>query len=116
MFSFDSNCSIDSNLISNRNSARISIPDQLVPINGILKWRTNLFETESFWVGWYKNMSNRFLESPAVKVLMVAGHERLDTPLTIGHMQGKFQLMLFNGCGHFIHEDIPGEVLHVFLT
>lgn len=102
--------SLDSNLLYNRNSAKLSIPDQLVNVEGLLKWRTNLFSTQPFWEGWYKDMSARFLDSPAIKVLMVAGRERLDTPLTIGHMQGKFQLMLFSGCGHFIHEDIPEQV------
>ena len=55
-------------------------------------------------------MSDRFLQSPAVKMLILAGRERMDTPLTIGHMQGKFQLELQNGMGHYIHEDAPQEV------
>lgn len=78
--------------------------------DGFLTWRTNLFDTEPYWVGWYKDMSSRYLESPARKMLILAGRERLDTPLTIGLMQGKFQMVLMNECGHYIHEDVPEEV------
>ena len=101
---------MNSNLLHNRTSARISIPDQLVPKGGKLVWRTNLFDSEPYWKGWYESMSDRFLASPAIKLLLLAGRERLDTPLTIGQMQGKFQMILFNGLGHYIHEDAPEEV------
>ena len=107
------NWSVDSHLLHNRASARISIPDQLVDNNHILLWRTNLFETEPFWKGWYEHMSDRFLQSPAVKMLILAGRERMDTPLTIGHMQGKFQLELQNGMGHYVHEDAPQEIARI---
>ena len=104
------NSSLDSHLLQNRASAMISIPDQLVERDGLLYWRTNLFETEPYWVSWYKDMSKHFLEAPAVKMLLLAGRERLDTTLTIGQMQGKFQMVLMTGCGHYIHEDAPEEV------
>ncbi|KAH8201028.1 hypothetical protein TruAng_004801 [Truncatella angustata] len=32
---------------------------------------------------------------------------RLDTELTIGQMQGKYNLQVFPEAGHFIHEDLP---------
>lgn len=103
--------SVDSHLLLNRASAKISIPDQLIKKDGMLVWRTNLFKSQPYWEGWYKNMSKHFLDSTAIKLLILAGRERLDTPLTIGHMQGKFQLILMNGMGHYLHEDAPQEVI-----
>lgn len=38
---------------------------------------------------------------------MLAGTDRLDKPLTIGQMQGKYQLHVFAETGHFVQEDIP---------
>ena len=104
--------SLDSHLLHNRASALVSIPDQLVQKDDLYLWRTNLFDTQPFWKGWYENMSDLYLQAPAVKMLVLAGRERLDTPLTIGHMQGKFQLVLMNGMGHYIQEDAPEEMGH----
>lgn len=39
------------------------------------------------------------------KVLVLAGTDRLDRPLTVGQMQGKFQLVLLPHAGHAVHED-----------
>ena len=44
--------------------------------------------------GWYKGLSEAFLGVCAPKVLMLAGTDRLDKPLTIGQMQGRFQMVL----------------------
>jgi protein phosphatase methylesterase 1 len=44
--------------------------------------------------GWYKGLSEAFLGVKAPKVLMLAGTDRLDRGLTIGQMQGKFQMVL----------------------
>ena len=108
--------SVDSHLLLNRASAKISIPDQLVEKDGVWVWRTNLFQTKEFWKDWYTNMSQRYLDSPAIKMLFLAGRERLDTPLTIGQMQGKFQMILMNGIGHYMHEDSPEEVKMRYLV
>ena len=48
-----------------------------------------------------------FLASPPVKMLLLAGMDRLDTALTVGQMQGKFQLTCMPQSGHAIHEDQP---------
>ena len=40
---------------------------------------------------------------------MLAGTDRLDTPLNIAQMQGQFQLVLVPEAGHVIHEDEPGR-------
>ena len=58
-------------------------------------------------------MSNQYLQAPAIKMLVLAGRERLDTPLTIGQMQGKFQIVFMNGMGHYIHEDAPEQMAQI---
>ena len=39
------------------------------------------------------------------ELLVVAGMDRLDTPLTIAHMQGKFQYKNVPNSGHVIREN-----------
>ena len=39
------------------------------------------------------------------KALILTDTNELDTPLTVGHMQGKFKLGVIKGTGHFIMED-----------
>lgn len=51
-------------------------------------WRINLSETETFWTGWFKGLSQKFLDVPVPKVLLLANIQGLDTALTIGQMQG----------------------------
>ena len=58
------------------------------------RWRTHLQSSQRFWAGWYRGLSEHFLSVPAPKVLIIADTNRLDTPLTIGQMQGKFQQVL----------------------
>lgn len=41
-------------------------------------------------MGWFKGLSKLFLESRVLKLLVLAGTDRLDTDLTIGQMQGMF--------------------------
>lgn len=57
-------------------------------------WRTPLERSQPFWDGWYRGLSEKFLGLSAPKVLILAGTDRLDRPLTIGQMQGKFQMVL----------------------
>jgi protein phosphatase methylesterase 1 len=40
-------------------------------------------------------MSTRFLDITLPKLLVLAGVDRLDTLLTIGQMQGKFQVLMY---------------------
>ena len=73
-------------------------------------WRIDLTKTEKFWRGWFKGLSNLFLEVHAPKLLLLAGVDRLDKDLMVGQMQGKFQMQILTQCGHAVHEDSPGEV------
>ena len=68
-----------------------------------------VYIVEEHWRGWFEGISTQFLAAPGAKLLLLAGVDRLDKELTIAQMQGKFQMHVFNGAGHSIHEDAPGE-------
>lgn len=99
--------SISSGTLKNIESARVSIPPQLVKQDDKYVWKTNLFESEPYWKEWFTNLSKTFLSVKAIKVLILAGTDRLDKELTIAQMQGKYQLILLPKCGHVIQEDDP---------
>ena len=102
---------VDSGTIKSLDSARISVPGQLRQTEeGVWVWRTDVGASSEFWQGWYENMSAKFLAITKPKMLMLAGMDRLDTPLVIGQMQGKFQLEIFPACSHQLHEEAPKEV------
>jgi protein phosphatase methylesterase 1 len=63
--------------------------------------------TQSYWSEWFTGLSEKFLNSGTAKLLILAGTDRLDKPLIIGQMQGKFQLEIFPDAGHFLQEDTP---------
>ncbi|GAP90308.1 putative protein phosphatase methylesterase 1 [Rosellinia necatrix] len=71
------------------------------------KWRTDLAATQPYWENWFVGLSSKFLAARGGKLLLLAGTDRLDTELTIGQMQGKYNLQVFPEAGHFIHEDLP---------
>lgn len=54
----------------------------------------------------------RFLSVTCPKLLLLAGVDRLDRDLTVGQMQGKFQMQVLPNVGHAVHEDSPLEVAH----
>ncbi|XP_063687245.1 protein phosphatase methylesterase 1-like [Bolinopsis microptera] len=76
-------------------------------------WRVDLAASEKYWSGWYSGMSKLFLSVPTPKLLLLAGPDRLDTELTRAHMQGKFQVQMFNTAGHSVQEDLPEKVADV---
>eukprot|EP01128_Nolandella_sp_AFSM9_P007036 TRINITY_DN3758_c0_g1_i1.p1 TRINITY_DN3758_c0_g1~~TRINITY_DN3758_c0_g1_i1.p1 ORF type:complete len:321 (-),score=34.33 TRINITY_DN3758_c0_g1_i1:127-1038(-) len=97
--------------VRNRESARVSIPPQLVEDeDGIFRWKTNLEETSKYWKEWFTGMSAAFLAVPAPKLLCIAGTDRLDTALTVAQMQGKYQMAVMPSTGHSMQEDAPQHV------
>ncbi|MEW5312926.1 MAG: hypothetical protein WDW38_004524 [Sanguina aurantia] len=90
---------------------------QQQPVSGILcasevktggwVWRTPLLRSEPFW---------RSGTLPCPKLLILAGTDRLDKVLTIGQMQGKFQMVLLPQAGHAIHEDEPVKTADALLA
>lgn len=100
--------------VRNATSARTSVPallqkDDMPGLARPWRWRTNLAATQPFWEGWFAGLSGKFLAAPGGKLLLLAGTDRLDTALTIGQMQGKYNLQVFPEAGHFIHEDLPEQ-------
>ncbi|RZC41571.1 protein phosphatase methylesterase 1 [Asbolus verrucosus] len=76
-------------------------------------WRIDLSKTERFWSGWFKGLSQKFLDIRIPKLLLLANIHGLDTALTVGQMQGKFQLQVLSKSGHAIHEDQPHNVAEI---
>jgi pimeloyl-ACP methyl ester carboxylesterase len=102
---------VDSATCRSEESARLSIPSQLIcTAEGDYRWRTPLLETKEYWSGWYSDMSQRFLSCTVPKMLVLAGVDRLDTPLMVGQMQGKYQLVILPQCGHQLQEEAPKEL------
>ncbi|VDP65684.1 unnamed protein product [Echinostoma caproni] len=82
-------------------------------------WRIDLMRTQQFWHEWFAGLSSLFLSIPEPKLLLLAGVDRLDKELTIGQMQGKFQVRVFPKSGHAVQEDAPelvAECLARFLV
>jgi len=101
---------VKSRTISNLDSARVSVPPLLVQEGTRFLWRTELASTEPYWSGWFTGLSAKFLACRTAKALVLAGTDRLDTALTIGQMQGKYQLTVFPDVGHCLHEDAPEKL------
>lgn len=111
--------SITSNTIKNIESARLSMPAQIVEENGHFRWRTDLKLTRQYWEGWFRGMNNAFLSVVGPKQLIIAGSDRTDRQMMIAQMQGKFKHTVLFGVGHTVHEDAPeqfAEQLRVFIS
>lgn len=76
-------------------------------------WRIDLSKSEKYWLGWFSGLSEKFLNLPFPKQLLLASIDGLDKTLTVGQMQGRFQMQVLSRCGHAIHEDRPHEVAEV---
>jgi len=105
-----------SSQIRNLQSCRVSIPPLLKETKNkkgkkVYTWKTDLLGTEKFWEDWYKDLSKEFLSIRTPKALILTDTNELDTPLTVGHMQGKFKLGVVKGTGHFIMEDDPTSMM-----
>ncbi|KAL4373824.1 hypothetical protein AHAS_Ahas05G0120400 [Arachis hypogaea] len=61
-------------------------------------------------------LSDKFLSCPVPKLLLLAGTDRLDKSLTIGQMQGKFQMIVVRHTGHAIQEDSPEEFANLVIN
>ncbi|CAL1684248.1 unnamed protein product [Lasius platythorax] len=85
-------------------------------VNRKYVWRIDLAKTEQHWFGWFKGLSTAFLNVPVPKMLLLAGVDRLDRELTVGQMQGKFQMQVLPACGHAVHEDVPDKVAEAIAT
>lgn len=65
-------------------------------------WRVDLTKSEIYWHDWFKGLSETFLSLSVPKLLLLAGIDNLDKALTVGQMQGKFQLQVLAKTGHVV--------------
>lgn len=98
------------------NHKRKKEDDQEIKKESLYTWRIELSKTEKYWEGWFKGLSSLFLSCSVPKLLLLAGIDRLDKDLTIGQMQGKFQMQVLPQCGHAVHEDAPEKVADALAT
>ncbi|KAK2579588.1 hypothetical protein KPH14_010883 [Odynerus spinipes] len=104
-------------IIEEEDSINMPPPtSNIVLTNRKYVWRIDLAKTEQHWFGWFKGLSAAFLNVPVPKVLLLAGVDRLDKELTVGQMQGKFQMQVLPACGHAVHEDVPDKVAEAIAT
>ncbi|GMN40253.1 hypothetical protein TIFTF001_009478 [Ficus carica] len=110
--------SVKGGTLRNINSARLSIPSTLKYDESKKCYihRARLEETEQYWRSWYEGLSEKFLSCPVPKLLLLAGTDRLDRALTIGQMQGKYQMVVVRHTGHAIQEDVPDEFAPLILN
>jgi len=101
--SIKNNCVCKKDVSTNMGSEnKVSVPGYV--------WRIDLSRTEPYWQGWFSGMSQLFLACSVPKLLLLAGVDRLDKDLTIGQMQGKFQMQVLPKSGHAVQEDAPDKV------
>uniref|UniRef100_A0A8C1H8H5 Protein phosphatase methylesterase 1 n=1 Tax=Cyprinus carpio carpio TaxID=630221 RepID=A0A8C1H8H5_CYPCA len=98
------------------NHKRKKEDDQEIKKECLYTWRIELSKTEKYWEGWFKGLSSLFLTCSVPKLLLLAGVDRLDKDLTIGQMQGRFQMQVLPQCGHAVHEDAPEKVADALAT
>lgn len=66
------------------------LSDRLALDTKMYTWRIDLSRTEHYWNGWFKGLSQKFLDVPVPKILLLANIHGLDTALTVGQMQGNW--------------------------
>ncbi|KAA0039282.1 hypothetical protein IC582_020510 [Cucumis melo] len=110
--------SVKGGSMRNIESARVSIPSTLTYDDSkkCYTYRAKLEKTEQYWKSWYEGLSEKFLSCSVPKLLLLAGADRLDKTLTIGQMQGKFQMVVVRNTGHAIQEDTPEEFSSLILN
>lgn len=75
-------------------------------------FRIQIFKSDT---GWFKGLSQNFLQVRTARLLVLAGADRLDRDLMIGQMQGKFQLEVIAGVGHHLQEDDPTRLAELLV-
>lgn len=110
---------VNSGTVRNLESARVSMPAQVVKKvdpkgQEVYAWRTDLLASKQYWTEWFTGLTNIFLDLRIPKQLLLAGNDRMDKDLTIAHMQGKFKMVVVDNVGHVIQEDRPDAVAQVF--
>lgn len=91
------------------------MPDQVVENEeGKFVWKVDLLASKTHWTEWFTGLTASFLNNHLPKLLCLAANDRMDTDLTIAHMQGKFKLVVLPDVGHAIQEDDPHGFARAF--
>jgi protein phosphatase methylesterase 1 len=101
--------------LQNYESAAISAAGRLKAVDGGFIWKTDFMKCEKDWMSWFVGFADAYLTAEGYKVLVLPDINRLDTPFTIGHMSGKFQLCVVLDTNHCVHEDKPKEVAQMLI-
>lgn len=104
---------------SSSHSATISTTDHLVAdVHGRLRMKFDLLEWKDSWVDWFRGFDAAFLSLGMPSLLIMAHYDNLDTALSVGQMQGKFECQIMSSPlrSHFIQEDSPDELFTVLMT
>ena len=102
---------IFNSLVKDKKSARVSMPAQVVSKRDETTgadqyvWRTNLLASKDYWNEWFQGLTEIFLGIKTKKMLVLAGSDRLDTPLYEACEMGKYYMSVIPDCGHIIQED-----------
>jgi len=128
---------VQSHTIRNLQSARISVPSLIRNVSPPTRaelpadraeeqedtsaeprfeWITDLRHSQPHWEGWFRGLSGKFLAQKTARLLVLAGTDRLDKELTIGQMQGKYQLEVLPNVGHCLHEDDPASLANILCS
>ena len=81
-----------SGTVRDLESARVSMPaqddekDDSTTGKKYYVWRTDLLASKEYWVEWFKDLTQIFLNLRIPKQLLLAGNDRMDKELTIAHM------------------------------
>ncbi|KAB1272698.1 Protein phosphatase methylesterase 1, partial [Camelus dromedarius] len=108
---------VKSGQIRNLESARVSMVGQVKQCEGIISPEGSksivegIIEEEEEDEEGSESVNKRKKEDD-----MEVGVDRLDKDLTIGQMQGKFQMQVLPQCGHAVHEDAPDKVAEAVAT
>ncbi|KAK8852692.1 Protein phosphatase methylesterase 1 [Tritrichomonas musculus] len=99
--------------MSNEESSAVSTQGRVALKDGSYVWITDLLPSEPYWIEWFKGFADLFIKAPSYKIIILPNIDRLDTPFTIAHMQGKFQLEIVHGTSHCMHEDRPDCIAEI---
>ncbi|CAL6065240.1 Protein_phosphatase methylesterase 1 [Hexamita inflata] len=80
-------------------------------LTNTLHVRNSLLDSQKHWRGWFEGLNDRFISSPAWKLLLVSSLEKLDRDHEIAMMQGKIAVEVVPGAVHNLHEDQVEKVV-----
>lgn len=99
-----------------REVAEVSFLSQYRQVEDSLVQIVDLLPSEPHWEGWFKGLSEAFINSPSNRLLVLAETDYLDKTLLVGQMQGKFQLEIVRNTVHAIQEDQPKQLASLIVT